>query len=242
MREVSPHSPRANSRRQALGYFRQLRDLGEGEIYCATPFSIALMVNGPTVSPSLQSVEQAVAACRACALHQTRRTAVPGAGNPNASLVMVGEAPGNQEDREGKPFVGPSGQLLRRLLNLAGIADDRYYLLNVLKCRPPGNRDPAPEEIDACRPFLDAQLVAVAPRLIVCLGRFAGREVLRRGDLLLRDMRGVVHRRGDAAVIVTYHPSALLHTDDYRVEAWRDIKRIWHLARDLGLLTGSAGR
>lgn len=186
------------------------------------------------------SVAEAICACRACGLHTTRRNVVPGAGSSLSGLVMVGEAPGDQEDRQGTPFVGQSGQLLRRLFALAGLSDDLYYLVNVLKCRPPGNRDPAPEEIEACRPFLDAQLLALTPRLIVCLGRFAGREVLRRDDLLLREMRGRIHRRGDAAVIVTYHPSALLHTSDYRLDAWRDIKKTCRLAREIGLLTKGA--
>jgi len=148
---------------------------------------------------------------------------------------MVGEAPGEQEDVQGVPFVGPSGRLLRRLFRLGGIPEQGYYLVNVLKCRPPGNRDPAGDEIEACRPFLEAQLTILAPRLIVCLGRIAGWQLLGSGEPSMRDMRGTVHQRGGASVVVTYHPSALLHKPEFRAETWRDIKKIRRLADQLCL-------
>jgi len=223
-----------SSRRLARAYFRYLRDLGESEVFYQAPH-FDLSIPTRTGDVSLESIALAIRNCRNCGLHMARTNPVPGAGNPHSGLVMVGEAPGEHEDIQGVPFVGPSGRLLRRLFTLAGIPENGYYLVNVLKCRPPGNRDPSSEEIQACRPFLEAQLKVLAPRLIVCLGRFAGWHVLDCGELSMRDMRGAVHQRGGVSVVVTYHPSALLHKPDLRAEAWRDIKMFRRVADQLAL-------
>ncbi|MCU0611155.1 MAG: uracil-DNA glycosylase [Candidatus Eisenbacteria bacterium] len=224
-----------SSRRLALAYFRQLRDLGEHEILRVSPGAGAHQTACSAEGGSLDAIARDIAACTACGLHKGRVRVVPGSGNPTTGLVLVGEAPGEQEDCQGLPFVGPSGRLLRRLLRLAGVSDDSYYIVNVLKCRPPGNRDPLSEEVDACAPFFHRQLAALAPRLIICLGRFAGRQVLANEDVSIRAMRGNVHQRGGARVILTYHPSALLHRVEFRADAWRDIKRVRRLMTELGL-------
>ncbi len=214
-------------------YFATLRDLGERELYRVhDPLARR---EGREWFGSLEEVAQTIASCRRCGLHATRTTTVPGAGNPFSGIVMVGEAPGEQEDLRGLPFVGPSGLLLRRLFHMAGLAEDTYFLLNVLKCRPPGNRDPQEEEMEACAVFLSAQLRLLAPRLIICLGRYAAWRVLGNPEVALRVMREGVHEREGALVVVTYHPSALLHKPELRAEAWRDIKKARRLADRLGL-------
>lgn len=223
-----------SSARLVIAYLRGLRDLGESEVLCETA-GVGGEPRPIEGSASLQELAREIEACRACGLGATRTHTVPGAGNPTSGLVMVGEAPGEQEDAQGRPFVGPSGRLLRTLFSLVGIPDDRYFLVNVLKCRPPGNRNPTTEEMDACGGFLRAQLEILAPRLIVCLGKFAGERILGRPDVSIRRMRGTVLPRGSASVVVTYHPSALLHRVEFRADAWRDIKRIRRLADQLGI-------
>jgi DNA polymerase len=152
---------------------------------------------------------------------------------------MVGEAPGEQEDKAGLPFVGMSGQLLRRLFAAAGLDDSHYFLVNVLKCRPPGNRDPLPDEVTACARFLKEQLAAISPKLLVALGRYAGRHLLGLDGASLRSMRGTVHAYDGIPTVVTFHPSALLHKPECRSQAWADIKRIAYLyARLIGATEG----
>lgn len=218
----------------ARAYFAALRDLGEVELPLerAEPKPRAR-------AAALEEVASEIARCQACRLASVRTRTVPGMGNPETGLVLVGEAPGEQEDHQGKPFVGPSGQLLRRLMALAGMGEEWYYIVNVLKCRPPGNRDPWPDEIQACAPHLWRQLEILQPRLIVCLGRFAAGQILGVNNPSIGRLRRAVHGWGDASVVVTYHPSALLHRPEYRAEAWRDIKQVGRLARELGILPGS---
>jgi DNA polymerase len=152
--------------------------------------------------------------CTACALSATRTKVVFGSGSPDADLMFVGEAPGKNEDLQGQPFVGAAGRLLDQLLAEAGIARDRVYIANVLKCRPPANRDPRPEEIDACKGYLRRQLELVDPRVVVTLGNFATK-------LLLRTETGITRLRGtsyhwwrDTMLVPTYHPAAALRGGD----------------------------
>ncbi len=180
------------------------------------------------VSPSLASlnldgVAQQVAACTACALHERARHAVPGEGNPAAEVVCVGEGPGEQEDAQGVPFVGPSGDLLTKML--AGIQINRadVFICNVVKHRPPANRDPLPEEVAACMPYLHRQLDVVRPRVILALGRAAAQAVLAT-DTALGRLRGQIHRYQGIPVIVTYHPAALLRNEEWKRPAWQDLK------------------
>jgi uracil-DNA glycosylase len=160
--------------------------------------------------PSLAEVEREALSCTRCALHKARTTVVFGVGNPHADLMFVGEGPGEQEDLQGEPFVGRSGQLLDRLmLEEMGITRDQCYIANCVKCRPPGNRDPLPGEIEACRPFFAAQLDLIDPKVIVTLGNFATKLLLSTSEGITR-LRGRVYPLGPRMVVPTYHPAAFL--------------------------------
>lgn len=175
------------------------------------------------------ALRQAVAACRACGLCESRRQTVFGVGHPQAHWMVVGEAPGEQEDEQGEPFVGAAGQLLDRMLAalaLSRAADGaparRVYIANTLKCRPPRNRNPAPEELARCEPFLVRQIELVAPRLILAMGRFAVQALLRT-DEPIGKLRGRVHRYQGVPLVVTYHPAYLLRTPTDKARAWDDL-------------------
>jgi DNA polymerase len=225
------------SKRYLLSYLKQVRDLGETELYLGNTEMLARLAEGRrapsydsgSVETRLREIAERIAACKACRLYRERRQTVPGKGNPLSGLVLVGEAPGEREDIEGAPFVGASGRLLRRLLATAGLSEEHYFLVNVLKCRPPGNRDPLADEVSACTPFLMEQLEVMSPKLLVALGRYAGRYLLGLEGASLRSMRGELHIRGDIPLTVTYHPSALLHRPECRRDAWQDVKRIARL-------------
>lgn len=149
-------------------------------------------------------------ACRACPLGGTRTQAVFGVGNPDADLMFVGEAPGFYEDRAGEPFVGAAGQLLTRLIETKlGLSRSDVYIANCLKCRPPGNRDPLPAEVEACRPFLDRQLALVRPRVVVALGNFAAKLLIGTSTGITK-LRGKRYRLADAVLIPSFHPAAAL--------------------------------
>lgn len=246
LREDSTLTRTHDTRRLILSYLEYVRDLGEDEILFDESISLDSVRGASDTSreygTSLDDIADAIRNCRSCPLHSSRRNAVPGDGNTKSGFVFVGEAPGGTEDREGKPFVGASGQLLRRLLQIAGIGESCFYIMNIIKCRPPGNRDPLTEEIEACRPFTEQQLKVLKPKLIVALGRFAGRYLLKRGEDSIRMMRGTLHSVEGIPVIVTYHPSALLHQENFRSHAWEDIVFIRHTADSLGLLTSNGSQ
>ncbi|MFC0083070.1 uracil-DNA glycosylase [Aciditerrimonas ferrireducens] len=164
-----------------------------------------------TAADRLAALAATAAECRRCALAAGRTQVVFGVGNPEARLVLIGEGPGREEDLRGEPFVGRSGQLLDALLRQElGVDRRQCYIANVVKCRPPGNRDPRPEEITACRPYLDGQLAAIEPSVIVTLGKFASQVVLA-SDEGIRRLRGRVHPGPQGAwVVPTYHPAAAL--------------------------------
>jgi uracil-DNA glycosylase len=163
------------------------------------------------IVPGLADVERVALACTLCPLSQGRTTVVFGEGDPHARLMVVGEGPGRDEDLQGRPFVGRSGQLLDKLLEEeAGLARRQVYIANVVKCRPPGNRDPLPEEIAACRPFLDQQVELIDPRVVLTLGNFATRALLGTNEGISR-LRGRSYPFGRGAVLVpTFHPAAAL--------------------------------
>lgn len=196
--------------------------------------------------PTLATLEEAracVADCTRCALHRTRTQTVFGVGAGDAPLLVVGEGPGAEEDRRGEPFVGRAGQLLDAML--AAIGHDRAhnaYIANVVKCRPPNNRDPAPDEVEACRPFLDAQIDMLKPRLILAVGRVAAQRLLNTEEPLSR-LRGRVHRYGPAEVPVwvSYHPAYLLRSPREKAKAWEDLKRVHALVNDPESATASDG-
>ena len=165
-----------------------------------------------------------VSACTLCELHVTRTQTVFGVGNPRARWMFIGEAPGAEEDRQGEPFVGRAGQLLTSMLNALGFRRDDVYIANVLKCRPPGNRDPKPDEARSCRGYLDRQIELVSPLLIVAVGRIAAQNLLATDSALAR-LRGQVHALGERRwpLIVTYHPAYLLRSPGEKRKAWQDL-------------------
>jgi len=169
-----------------------------------------------------------VAACRACALCESRQQTVFGVGHVRAHWLIVGEAPGEQEDRQGEPFVGPAGQLLDNMLRALNLTRDeagperQVYIANTLKCRPPKNRNPDPAETAQCAPFLERQIALVQPRIILAMGRFAAQALLA-SDEPLGKLRGRVHRYRGVPVVVTYHPAYLLRTLGDKARAWEDL-------------------
>lgn len=169
------------------------------------------------------ALEAAVAGCTRCGLCRSRGRTVFGTGDRAARLMVVGEAPGAEEDRQGLPFVGRAGQLLTSMLRAMGLAREQVYIANVLKCRPPGNRDPAPAEAQQCRPYLERQIELVAPRLLLCVGRIAAQNLLGT-DAALGSLRGRLHRVGGVPVVVTYHPAYLLRSPAQKPRAWEDLR------------------
>jgi uracil-DNA glycosylase len=172
-----------------------------------------------------QALRAEVSVCTRCELSRTRTQTVFGVGNARAELLVIGEAPGAEEDRQGEPFVGRAGQLLNSMLRAMGYPRETVYIANVLKCRPPGNRDPRPEESASCRPFLQRQLALLQPRLILAVGRIAAQNLLET-DTAIGRLRGQVHRFGESAtpLIVTYHPAYLLRSPGEKRKAWVDLK------------------
>ena len=166
-----------------------------------------------------------VAACTRCTLSATRTQTVFGVGNPQADWLIVGEAPGAEEDRRGEPFVGRAGQLLNSMLHAIGLAREQVYIANVLKCRPPGNRDPNPTEAAECLPYLERQIALLKPKIMLAVGRIAAQNLLRT-DKTLGALRQQVHRFGLSQVplVVTYHPAYLLRTPMEKRKAWEDLK------------------
>lgn len=182
------------------------------------------LFGGPLGGAStLDDIAKLVAGCRACGLHATAKNPVPGEGNANAKLVCVGEAPGQTEDELGRPFVGAAGQLLTKILAAIDLPREEVFICNVLKHRPPGNRNPAPDEIVACRPFLMRQLDLLRPRVILALGTFAAQTLLET-NLAIGKLRGQVHRFYGIPLIVTYHPAALLRNPNWKRPTWDDVK------------------
>lgn len=186
----------------------------------------ATAVPGADAAAALADLAERVALCRRCSLGQERSKAVPGEGPTRSRVMFVGEAPGAEEDATGRPFVGPAGQLLTRIIeNGMRLPRSRTYICNVLKCRPPGNREPAPEEREACAPFLEEQIALVRPDLIVALGRHAAVQLLRT-QAPLNQLRGRLHPRpfGGPPVLVTFHPAYLLRNPSAKADCWRDIQ------------------
>ena len=168
-------------------------------------------------------LKQAVPACTACGLHKSRTQTVFGVGDEQADWLLVGEAPGAEEDRLGDPFVGQAGKLLDNMLAAIDLArDDNVYICNVLKCRPPGNRNPEPDEVAKCTPFLLRQIDLIQPKLIVAMGRFAAQTLLNT-DASIASLRGRVHQYAGRPLIVTYHPAYLLRNLPDKSKAWADL-------------------
>jgi DNA polymerase len=164
--------------------------------------------------------------CSRCKLHTLgRRQVVFGVGNPNADLMFVGEAPGADEDMQGEPFVGRAGQLLTKIIEAIGMTRQDVYIANVIKCRPPQNRNPEPDEVEQCEPFLFRQIETIKPKVIVALGKFAAQSLLKSTDPITR-IRGREYTYRDAILMPTYHPAYLLRNPSSKREVWEDMKRV----------------
>jgi DNA polymerase len=179
------------------------------------------------------ALRSAVAACEGCGLCKTRTQAVFGVGDPDADLMVIGEAPGADEDRQGEPFVGRAGQLLNLMLKAIGLDREQVYIANILKCRPPGNRDPRPEEALRCEPYLMRQIALVRPRVILSVGRISAQNLLKTGSTI-GQLRGQWQVFGPERVplMVTYHPAYLLRSPDQKARAWQDLQQVWRRLRE----------
>jgi len=175
-------------------------------------------------SDTLARIAAEVAACQRCELHRTRANTVPGCGSARADWLFVGEAPGRDEDAQGEPFVGRAGKLLDSMIAALGLARADVFIANVLKCRPPDNRDPLPGEVEQCEAYLHRQLAQLQPKVIVALGRVSAQALLKTGDALAK-LRGAAHHYGPANIplVVTYHPAYLLRSPEQKAKSWDDL-------------------
>lgn len=191
------------------------------EVVCETEQRPALKLN----TFSFDELREQVSRCTRCGLHATRKHAVFGVGHARAELLIVGEAPGADEDRQGEPFVGKAGQLLNQMLRAIGLAREEVFICNILKCRPPNNRDPLPEEVEACRPYLNEQIGRIEPRLVLAVGRIAAQSLLGVATPVgkLRSKKHIMESCG-LPVVVTYHPAYLLRSPKEKRKAWEDLK------------------
>jgi uracil-DNA glycosylase family 4 len=181
-------------------------------------------------SPTLSQLQKVIKGCAKCGLAKTRKNVVPGEGDPNARLVFVGEAPGEDEDIQGRPFVGRAGKLLDQLIERVGLRRDEVYICNVLKCRPPNNRDPEPDEIAACKGYLTAQLNLIKPKIICTLGRHAYNTLFGVDEKITR-IRGKLTTYHGTMLLPTFHPSYLLRNQTKINEAWEDMEKLKDILR-----------
>ncbi|HSL23371.1 MAG TPA: uracil-DNA glycosylase [Vicinamibacterales bacterium] len=217
------------------GVSRDLRWRARGAGEKLTPATITPGGGGPATRASahdlLVEIRADLGDCTRCKLHRLGRTQIVfGVGNPNADLMFVGEAPGQDEDLQGFPFVGRAGQLLTKIIEAIGLKREDVYIANVLKCRPPQNRNPEPDEVASCVPFLRRQIEAIDPKVIVALGSFAARTLLQTEDAISR-LRGRVYRYGKASLVATYHPAYLLRSPEKKRDTWEDMKKVRALLR-----------
>lgn len=176
-------------------------------------------------SESLANIREDIGECTRCVLCKGRTNIVFGVGNPNADLMFVGEGPGRDEDRQGEPFVGRAGQLLTRMIEAMGLKRPDVYIANVVKCRPPNNRNPEPDEIETCYPFLLRQIQVINPRVVIGLGNIAVKTLLATGTGITR-LRGQFHDVAGIAMMPTYHPAFLLRNPEKKKEVWEDLQKV----------------
>ena len=189
----------------------------------AADVAVAVPVADSGSQPGWAELERAVKTCTLCPLHKTRTQGVFGVGNRAAQWMVIGEAPGADEDRQGEPFVGRAGQLLNSMLKAIGLPREHVFIANILKSRPPNNRDPKPEEVQACIPYLFRQIELVNPKLILCVGRIAAQTLLET-DTSIGKLRGQLHRiAGNRPMVVTYHPAYLLRSPGEKRKSWADL-------------------
>ena len=189
---------------------------------------------------ALEGLAAEASGCTRCRLSKGRRQVVFGSGDPNAGLMFIGEGPGAEEDRQGLPFVGPAGELLTRIIRAIGLTREQVYIANIVKCRPPGNRDPEPDEVATCRLYLEQQIDLVQPRVLVLLGRVAGQTLLGN-DLPLGRMRGQWYQVRGVDTRVTYHPAALLRNAGFKRPTWEDMQEVRDRLRKTPTNRGTTG-
>lgn len=213
---------------QALGITAWVRRDGAAPAPAPEIVTTAPVVESAPVravdAPAWDDLAQRVASCTQCGLHTTRTQTVFGVGNKAAQWMVIGEAPGADEDRQGEPFVGRAGKLLNEMLRAIGLPREQVYIANVLKCRPPGNRDPSPDEVAQCEPYLQQQVALVQPKIILAVGRIAAQNLLKT-DIPIGRLRGRRFEYGDGIpLIVTYHPAYLLRSPTEKRKAWDDLR------------------
>lgn len=204
-------------------HLKWAQEKGETEVPMASASGFAFPRQGK--EPTLDQVREALGECRRCGLCEGRRNIVFGNGDEGAELVFVGEGPGGEEDQQGLPFVGAAGQLLDKMIEAMGYRRSEVYVCNVVKCRPPGNRNPLPEEVAACEPFLVGQIRAIRPKAIVALGKFAAQTLLRTDDPITR-LRGSWHEYEGIPLMPTFHPAYLLRSPAEKRKAWEDLQLV----------------
>lgn len=213
LREIGVHTP--------ITLLRQEPPAQTASVPVENPVEMPVAVEA-TPAVDLEALETKAANCRLCALAKTRTKVVFGVGNPHADLVFIGEAPGRDEDIQGEPFVGRAGQLLDRMLAGIGLDRQQVYIMNTIKCRPPNNRDPRPDEVESCKLWFDQQLQALEPKVICLLGRVAAQTMLET-DAPLGSLRGRWHSYQGIPVWVTYHPAYLLRSPAQKRVSWQDL-------------------
>lgn len=213
--------------REHLKYYRELGVPGvTTDPAWRTRGAQAAAPSAAAEAEALGALRTHIGDCARCKLHTLgRQQVVFGAGNPHADLMFVGEAPGSDEDIQGVPFVGRAGQLLTKIIEAIGLRREDVYIANVIKCRPPANRNPEPDEVATCEPFLSQQIDIIRPRVIVALGTFAAHALLRT-DAPISRIRGVVHEYRGARLIPTFHPAYLLRSPDRKRDVWDDMKKV----------------
>ena len=220
---------------QARGVLEDLQRLGVGEVYCSAADNsdqICSQQNSRQgLVESLNDIFSDLGDCQRCPLSETRNKIVFGIGNPNADLVLVGEGPGREEDTIGEPFVGEAGKLLDRILIAMGLQRSDVYICNVVKCRPPDNRDPSANEICTCEPFLARQLDSIRPQVIIALGKFAAQTLLQSNTAISK-LRGQWHQYRGVPLMPTFHPAYLLRKPLGKREVWDDMKAVLKKLRD----------
>lgn len=216
---------------RARVFLETMRESGVEEVFLSKPARGKSQNVSPEKKELLQLREKVVRCTQCDELVRNRHTVVFGSGNPHAELVFVGEAPGAEEDRQGLPFVGPAGELLTKMIEAIGLKREEIFIANVLKCRPPGNRTPKPQEIENCEPYLVKQLSLVQPKLICALGTFAAQTLLKT-DISISNLRGKIHDYQGIPLLCTFHPAYLLRNPGEKKKSWEDLKKLRRLLHE----------
>jgi len=220
---ASTDAPAESSEPESVGLTAGLPDMAFKNGIVVEPEEAELLPGAIEKLRSLEEIAEKVRKCTRCGLYKTATNGVAGEGDPKAKLVCVGEAPGAKEDETGRPFVGQAGQLLTKILEAIDLTREQVFICNVLKHRPPGNRNPLPDEVEACSPYLIRQLELIEPKVIVAFGTFAAQTLLQT-KAGIGQLRGLVHRYHGIPLIVTYHPAALLRNPAWKRPTWEDVK------------------